>query len=294
MIGKTVGHYKISEPLGAGGMGVVYRAQDLKLGRMVALKVLPAGAGATEEATERFKREARTASSLNHPNICTIYGFDEHEGQLYMAMELLDGEPLDKRMAGRPLDLNQVLDMASQDLRCHGRRTRERHSASRHQAGQHLHHAPWHGESARLRSRQALTRLPGIEPACRRVARDRGPRALHQHGRHHGRHHCLHVARAGTCRGRGLQNRPVLIWCRALRNDHGPPEFSWQQHGGRLRRDSESRSGAAKLESIPACLPNWTASSGKLSRRIERCAIKQQPIWAPTSSVFAAIPVHAG
>jgi serine/threonine protein kinase/tetratricopeptide (TPR) repeat protein len=114
MIGKTIGHYKISEPLGAGGMGVVYRAQDLKLGRMVALKVLPAGAGASDEATERFKREARTASSLNHPNICTIYGFDEHEGQLYMAMELLEGEPLDKRMAGRPMDLNQVLDMASQ------------------------------------------------------------------------------------------------------------------------------------------------------------------------------------
>jgi serine/threonine protein kinase/tetratricopeptide (TPR) repeat protein len=95
-------------------MGVVYKAQDLKLGRMVALKVLPAGAGATEEATERFKREARTASSLNHPNICTIYGFDEHEGQLYMAMELLEGEPLDKRMAGRPLELGQVLDLAAQ------------------------------------------------------------------------------------------------------------------------------------------------------------------------------------
>ena len=95
-------------------MGVVYRAQDLKLGRMVALKVLPAGPGATDEANERFKREARTASSLNHPNICTIYGFDEHEGQLYMAMELLEGEPLDKRLAGRPVDLNQVLDIATQ------------------------------------------------------------------------------------------------------------------------------------------------------------------------------------
>ncbi len=114
LIGQTVGHYKITEPLGAGGMGVVYRAQDLKLGRMVALKVLPAGAGASDEATERFKREARTASSLNHPNICTIYGFDEHEGQLYMAMELLEGEPLDKRMTGRPLELGQVLDIAAQ------------------------------------------------------------------------------------------------------------------------------------------------------------------------------------
>src|SRR4029434_10988460 len=95
-------------------MGVVYRAQDLKLGRMVALKLLPAGAGATEEATERFRREARTASSLNHPNICTIYGFDEHEGQLYLAMELLDGEPLDRRLSGRPMDVRNLLDIATQ------------------------------------------------------------------------------------------------------------------------------------------------------------------------------------
>ncbi|MGH9386677.1 MAG: protein kinase domain-containing protein [Vicinamibacterales bacterium] len=114
LLGKTIGHYKVSEPIGSGGMGVVYRAQDLKLGRMVALKVLPAGSGASQEANERFKREARTASSLNHPNICTIYGFDEHEGQLYMAMELLEGEPLDRRLAGRPLELNQVLDIAAQ------------------------------------------------------------------------------------------------------------------------------------------------------------------------------------
>jgi tetratricopeptide (TPR) repeat protein len=95
-------------------MGVVYRAQDLKLGRQVALKVLPAGSSDNEEAIERFKREARTASSLNHPNICTIYGFDEHEGQLYLAMELLDGEPLDSKLSGRPLDMRLMLDIATQ------------------------------------------------------------------------------------------------------------------------------------------------------------------------------------
>lgn len=95
-------------------MGVVYRAQDSKLGRQVALKVLPMGNTASEEAVERFRREARTASSLNHPNICTIYGFDEHEGQLYLAMELLDGEPLDRRLSGRPLELKQMLDIATQ------------------------------------------------------------------------------------------------------------------------------------------------------------------------------------
>lgn len=114
LIGQTLGHYRIVDQLGAGGMGVVYRAQDLKLGRQVALKVLPAASSDNEEAIERFKREARTASALNHPNICTIYGFDEHEGQLYLAMELLDGEPLDRKLSGKPLDLRLLLDIAAQ------------------------------------------------------------------------------------------------------------------------------------------------------------------------------------
>jgi serine/threonine protein kinase/TolA-binding protein len=114
LVGQTLGHYKILDQLGAGGMGVVYRAQDTKLGRQVALKVLPTGNTASEEAVERFRREARTASSLNHPNICTIYGFDEHEGQLYLAMELLDGEPLDRKLSGRPLELKLLLDIAAQ------------------------------------------------------------------------------------------------------------------------------------------------------------------------------------
>ena len=95
-------------------MGVVYRAQDLKLGRQVALKVLPTGNTTSDEAVERFRREARTASALNHPNICTIYGFDEHEGQLYLTMELLDGEPLDRKLSGRPIELRLLLDIAAQ------------------------------------------------------------------------------------------------------------------------------------------------------------------------------------
>ncbi|MEO8681227.1 MAG: serine/threonine-protein kinase, partial [Vicinamibacterales bacterium] len=114
LIGQTLGHYRIVDQLGAGGMGVVYRAQDLKLGRQVALKVLPAGSASDAEAIERFKREARTASSLNHTNICTIYGFDEHDGQLYLAMELLDGDPLDRRLSGKPLEMRIVLDIATQ------------------------------------------------------------------------------------------------------------------------------------------------------------------------------------
>jgi hypothetical protein len=114
LVGQSLGHYKILAQLGAGGMGVVYRAQDTKLGRQVALKVLPMGNTSSEESIERFRREARTASSLNHPNICTIYGFDEYEGQLYLAMELLDGEPLDRRLSGRPMDLRNMLEIAAQ------------------------------------------------------------------------------------------------------------------------------------------------------------------------------------
>ena len=115
LVGQTLGHYKILDQLGAGGMGVVYRAQDTKLGRQVALKVLPASTRSTDDETvERFRREARTASALNHPNICTIYSFDEHEGQLYLAMELLDGDPLDRRLSGRALDLRHMLDIATQ------------------------------------------------------------------------------------------------------------------------------------------------------------------------------------
>ena len=112
--GQKLGHYTVLEPLGAGGMGVVYRAQDTMLGRMVALKVLPATSSEDPEAVNRFRREARTASSLNHPNICTIYGFDDQDGRCYLAMELLEGETLDRRLVKGPLEPKSLLDVASQ------------------------------------------------------------------------------------------------------------------------------------------------------------------------------------
>src|SRR5262245_53362930 len=114
MVGKAISHYRVNEQLGAGGMGVVYKAEDLKLARAVALKFLPADRSTDRAAVERFLREARTASALNHPNICTIYEIDEEDGQQFIAMELLQGRTLDRFIDGRPLAIGRLLDLSIQ------------------------------------------------------------------------------------------------------------------------------------------------------------------------------------
>ncbi len=143
LLGKKVSHYRVMEVIGAGGMGLVYKAEDLKLGRQVALKFLPEELLTDPAALQRFEREAQTASSLNHPNICTIHEIEEHEAKPFIVMELLQGETLRDRLSSlagtkKTLSLDELVEIASSDLLRPGGRAREKHHPSRYQARQHF------------------------------------------------------------------------------------------------------------------------------------------------------------
>jgi hypothetical protein len=151
VLNQIVAHYRVIEKLGGGGMGVVYRAEDLKLKREVALKFLPKNVSRDRSAIERFEREAEAAAAINHPNICTVYDIGEFEGSPYLAMEFLQGETLKYRITGKPVPLSTLLDWSIPDhgWTCRGARTRN--YPSRPKACEPVHHGRRAGKDSRFR-----------------------------------------------------------------------------------------------------------------------------------------------
>jgi serine/threonine protein kinase len=140
MIGTTTSHYRIIDKLGEGGMGVVYKAQDTRLERMVALKFLPLELAGAPAAKQRFLNEARAASALNHPNVTVVYDVGEAESRPFIAMEYVEGETLKARLRSEPLTIEQVKAVALQIAEGPACRARKGHRPPRHQAGQHPDH----------------------------------------------------------------------------------------------------------------------------------------------------------